>query len=52
MAVRNSSVQLGILTVNEARAQMGLPPVAWGDERYSVKTSQTITTDDLDKGNA
>jgi hypothetical protein len=28
-------LQFGVLTVNEVRASLGLPPVAWGDEPTS-----------------
>lgn len=34
-------LQFGVLTVNEVRASLGLPPVAWGDEPTSPQSPQS-----------
>lgn len=63
VANRDTNLRHGIITINEARAEDGLPPVPWGAEPWlPLQFAQTsvprqtfieeITTDDLDVPNA
>lgn len=53
MRQRNRGVELGYITYNEARQELGLPPVSWGDKQpvRSFVSEQIIETDNLDVPN-
>lgn len=36
--INKDYLQLGVITINEVRASMGLDPVPWGDEPFDLKT--------------